>query len=193
MSTPAKFFCRTTSMLFCEVCKETVHDLAHEDCDIVSITDENYEVLQNKPVHTCSTHNEKMDWYCEDHKFIGCSACIITEHRQCATVKTATEYLEKQQQSLHLDDVENALGQAFNNMILMKKSFDDKDDAMQQCQENDLKSISSLRQKIISYLDQKQDELSQELISKYKAEKAKVDISRQKCSRLLVFCGDHAM
>ncbi|XP_069108982.1 LOW QUALITY PROTEIN: uncharacterized protein [Argopecten irradians] len=185
MLTPAKFFCRTNVMMFCEVCKENVHDLAHEDCDIVSITDENYEVLQNKPVHTCSTHNEKIDWYCEDHKFIGCSACIITEHRQCDTVKTVTEYLEKQQQSSHLDDVENALGQAFNNMILIKKSFDDKDDAMQQCQENDLKSISDLRQNFISYLDQKQDELTQDLTSKYKAEKAKVDISRQKCSRLM--------
>ncbi|XP_033760887.1 uncharacterized protein LOC117342758 [Pecten maximus] len=143
------------------------------------------DVLQKQPIHTtCSSHNEKRDCYCEDHGFLGCNKCIITDHRRCDAVTSAKEYCEKQKESSRLDDMGKSLKKAFDCMELMVKSIDDKGDAMRQCQEINLSSISDVRQRINSYLDKKQEEITQDLISKYKAEKAKIDVSRQKCSRL---------
>ncbi|XP_033759526.1 uncharacterized protein LOC117341772 [Pecten maximus] len=133
---------------------------------------------------TCSKHKEKIDWYCEDHKMIGCNRCIFAEHRRCSVVMTTEEYFEMQKENSRLEDMDESLGKAFNCMELMAKACDDMADSRQQDQNNGLSSISDLRQRINIHLDKKQEEITQELISKCKDEKARFDVSKQKCSRL---------
>ncbi|XP_033760403.1 uncharacterized protein LOC117342362 [Pecten maximus] len=133
---------------------------------------------------TCQTHNEKMDCYCEDHKFIGCNKCIITEHRRCDEVTTTKEYFEKQKSNSKLKDMDKTLEEAANGMGLMVNSFDDQVKAMQERQQVELNSIITLRNRINAHLDKKQEEITLQMNSKYKTETGKVDLSRQRCNRL---------
>ncbi|XP_033761120.1 uncharacterized protein LOC117342928 [Pecten maximus] len=181
IETQAKHMCKQNGMLFCDFCKTNAHDFFHEVCDIISIEGMAWKQPLSK---ACSKHKEQIDWYCKDHKFIGCNRCIITAHRRCITVMTTKEYCAMQRDNSSLDDMDKSLGKAFNCMELMDKACGDQEESLQQDQDLGLKSISDLRQKINNHLDKKQEEITEDLISKYKAEKAKVDVSRQKCSRL---------
>ncbi|XP_033761128.1 uncharacterized protein LOC117342938 [Pecten maximus] len=183
--TPATSLCKTSDMAFCDLCKVNVHDIFHDVCDIVIIKATNQNLAWNQPLSmTCSSHKEKMDYYCEDHKFIGCYKCIITEHRRCYTVTTTKEIFEKQKNESRLGCMDKSLEKADECLESILKAFDDRVETMQQCQDVGLSSVKSLRERINIYLDKKQDELIDDLNSVYKAEKAKVDLSIQKCSRL---------
>ncbi|XP_021354930.1 uncharacterized protein LOC110451323 [Mizuhopecten yessoensis] len=185
METPATTLCKTNGMLFCDHCKVNVHDILHEICDIVTLNEAHHDVTWKRTSsRTCSKHKEKMDCYCEDHKFIGCNKCIITNHRRCDEVHTIKKYCEKQKDNSRLDDIDNSLEKAANVMELLLNAFDQEVESLQRCQDVGLSSISDLRQRINTYLDKKQEEITQEMISNCKAEKAKVDLSKQKCSRL---------
>ncbi|XP_021368919.1 E3 ubiquitin-protein ligase TRIM56-like, partial [Mizuhopecten yessoensis] len=185
--TPAKFLCRGYEKLFCEHCKINFHDIVHDVCDIVNLNEANHDVTRGKQsAITCSKHNLMMDYHCENHKQIGCKKCIITEHRQCDEVTTIKEYCETKKNNLRLDDMERSLTKAANCIELMVNAFDQQVESLQRCQDVGLSSISDHRQRINTYLDKKQEEITQEMISKCKAEKAKVDLSKQKCSRLRV-------
>ncbi|XP_069105370.1 uncharacterized protein [Argopecten irradians] len=184
LETSAKLFCETNNMLLCEACKENYHDVIHVDCDIVSISEASRGLLQKQHIHTCSTHNENIEWYCEDHSFLGCNKCIITDHRHCEKLTMAKEYCEKQQKKNQLNGMKGSLRRVLKYMESARKYLDDKDAAMKHCKENGLKSISDLRQRINAHLDRKQEEITQELISKYKAEKTNTDVFRQNIRRL---------
>ncbi|XP_033759488.1 uncharacterized protein LOC117341733 [Pecten maximus] len=182
----AQLYCKTTDMLFCEPCKITFHDVVHKGCDITNITQTPQAQLW-KQVSTmvCRIHSdEKMDCFCEDHMFIGCNKCIITEHRLCDAVTTTKEYFEKQKGNSQLNDMEKFLDTASNSMELMVKAFDDQVETIQRCQDVGLDSIINLRQNIKTHLDKKQEEITQKLNSTYKTEKEKVDLSKQKFNRL---------
>ncbi|XP_021354935.1 uncharacterized protein LOC110451328 [Mizuhopecten yessoensis] len=183
--TPAKFLCRGIDTLFCEHCKINFHDIVHELCDVVTLHEANPDVTRGKQSSiTCSKHNLMMDHHCENHKLIGCKKCIITDHQRCDDVTTIKEYCETKKNNLRLDEMEKSLNKAANCMGLMVNAFDQQVESLQRCQDVGLSSISDLRQRINTYLDKKQEEITQEMISKCKAEKAKVDLSKQKCSRL---------
>ncbi|XP_021362069.1 uncharacterized protein LOC110455931 [Mizuhopecten yessoensis] len=185
--TPAKFLCRGYDTLFCDNCKINFHDIVHEVCAIVTLNEANHDVTWEKqsPI-TCSKHNLMMDHHCENHKLIGCKKCIITDHQRCDDVTTIKEYCETKKNNLRLDDMDKSLNKAANCMKLMVNAFDQQVKSLQRCQNAGLSSISDHRQRINTYLDKKQEEITQEMISKCKAEKAKVDLSKQKCSRLRV-------
>ncbi|XP_069139052.1 uncharacterized protein [Argopecten irradians] len=177
----ATYLCKQDDTLFCNSCKINAHDYLHKICDTVPIDD---MALAPTFPNICSTHNEKMEWYCKDHKLIRCNKCIITEHRRCDAVMTVTEFCEKQTEHSNLYKIGLSLGMAVKCMELMIKTCDDRDESMKQNQDVGLKSISDLRRRIDAHLDKKQKEITQELISKCKAEKAKVDVTRQNCNRL---------
>ncbi|XP_060082635.1 uncharacterized protein LOC132561935 [Ylistrum balloti] len=181
----AEVWCNVNKTFFCEPCKVNFHDVIHRDCDIVTINETSPDVCwkQLLPL-TCSTHKEKMDCYCDDHQFIGCNKCIITEHRRCEVVMMIKEYCDKQKKTSQLDNMEKSLGTSSNYMELMVKAFDDQIESMQQCQDVSLSSIISLRHQINTRLDKKQEEIIKELSSTYKREKSKADLSKQKCNRL---------
>ncbi|XP_021354933.1 tripartite motif-containing protein 2-like [Mizuhopecten yessoensis] len=183
--TPALFLCKAIGTLFCEHCKTNFHDVVHEACEILINLETNYDATWKRHMSiSCSTHNEKMDCYCEDHKFIGCNKCIITEHRRCSKVMTIKEYCEHQKNNSRLDDMDKSLEKAVNCLESMLNALDHQVESLQQCQDGSFNSISNLRQRINAYLDKKQEEITQEMISKDKLEKTKVDLSKQKCSRL---------
>ncbi|OWF49734.1 uncharacterized protein LOC110451322 [Mizuhopecten yessoensis] len=187
LETPATMLCKMNGMLFCKLCTVNVHDVFHEICDSVTLDEANHNVTWKQPWSmACSLHLEKIDYYCEDHKFIGCHKCIITEHRRCDVVMTIGEYCENQKKKSQLDNMGKSLENASKCIELMINAIDKQIESMQQCQDVGLSSVVDLRQSIDKYLDKKQEEMTQEMISKYKAAKNNVDISKQKCSRLRV-------
>ncbi|XP_060065756.1 uncharacterized protein LOC132546074 [Ylistrum balloti] len=185
LQTPATFFCKMNKMLFCDFCKESFHDVVHEDCNIALITENNWKaLLKQRDYLTCSIHKEMIDYFCESHKFIGCSKCITTDHRRCTKVSTTEEYCEKQKNNSCLDEMDMFLEEASNCIERMLIATDGQVETMQNNRDIGLSSILDLRQKMNTYLDNKQEEITQELISQYKLEKARLDLKKQKCTRL---------
>ncbi|XP_069106421.1 uncharacterized protein [Argopecten irradians] len=183
IQTPAKYLCKPNGILLCDACKNNVHDLLHSSCNIVVIDD----MAWKEPVtKTCSTHKDEMDFYCEEHKFIGCNKCIIADHRACHTVMTIKEFCDKQRKTEFLYCMDKSLEKALNRMELVSQACDDQEKSIHHNQDVGLKSITDLRQCFNAYFDKTQEEVTQELISKHKAEKDKVDLGRQKCRRLTV-------
>ncbi|XP_069105044.1 tripartite motif-containing protein 2-like [Argopecten irradians] len=176
---PAQLYCKTNGMLFCELCKSKFHDVVHKGCDITHITQTSMQHLEPVSPALCPTHSgQEMDCYCEDHRFVGCNKCIITEHRQCGSVKTTKEYIEKQ---INMDKLFDT---ASNSIERIVQTFDSQVDTIKRCQDDGLEDIQRLRLRINSHLDRKQVEITQQLNTAYKTEKAKVDLYKRKFQRL---------
>ncbi|XP_060065767.1 uncharacterized protein LOC132546085 [Ylistrum balloti] len=185
METPAISYCKSSEMLFCDFCKMNVHDVFHDVCDIVTFKETKPDLTWNQPsTVTCPTHNEKMDYYCESHKFIGCCECIIAGHRRCYRVMSVKEYCKRQKGRSKHDGMGKSLGEVDKCLELMLNTFDHQFEQLQQCQDVCLKSVADVREKINTFLDKKQAGIIDELNLVYKAEKEKVDVFKQKCIRL---------
>ncbi|XP_069105041.1 E3 ubiquitin-protein ligase TRIM33-like [Argopecten irradians] len=181
----ADVWCSATNTFFCDDCKSSFHDVIHKECHIIAVSEDSVTLAQKQPSHmVCDIHKERMDCFCEDHKFIGCNKCIITEHRQCDSVTTTKEYFNKQKNNSNIQSMDKSLVEAANSMDLMVKSFIDKEQDMQRCKQVELDSLIKLRDRLNAYLDKRQMELTQELNSSYKTESEKVDLSKQRCNRL---------
>ncbi|OWF52268.1 tripartite motif-containing protein 2-like [Mizuhopecten yessoensis] len=92
LNNPAKFWCKSMNLNFCEACREQHHDILHSDCGIVDININ--DITRFKPKKSaprCDRHDKKIVWYCEDHQLLGCNVCIFKDHRRCEEVSTVTE------------------------------------------------------------------------------------------------------
>ncbi|XP_021339533.1 probable E3 ubiquitin-protein ligase MID2, partial [Mizuhopecten yessoensis] len=106
MTTSAQFWCKTNQSLFCQSCKMDFHDMIHINCGIVDITESKSFLLnQLTSDKTCDKHNENMDYYCVDHKSLGCCKCITVGHRKCEEVATTEDYCEKLESSSRLQEM----------------------------------------------------------------------------------------
>ncbi|XP_069103652.1 transcription intermediary factor 1-beta-like [Argopecten irradians] len=188
LTNPAKFWCKMMNIHFCENCKEQHHDIIHNDCDILDISE--YDISRSKPeesVPKCDQHEEKILWYCEKHQRLGCHVCMIKYHRQCEqeVVMTAKEYLERLKSGTRLRDMDEMLKKGAEAMKSLVKDFEEQIHSLVQNQENALKSITDLRQRIEEELDECQKAVTDELVTKYKEEKENMEVSFRQCDRLM--------
>ncbi|XP_069101875.1 transcription intermediary factor 1-beta-like [Argopecten irradians] len=186
MTNPAKFWCKMMNSFFCESCKEQHHDFIHNDCDILDISE--YDIRRSKEeesVPKCHQHEEKMLWYCEKHKCLGCSECMIKFHKQCEITIKAKEYLEKVKSGKQLEDMKEKLKKGADVLKSLVTDFDERIQTLVQNQEMALKSITDLRKRIDEELDECQKAVTDELVTKYKEEKEKMEVSLRQCDRLM--------
>ncbi|XP_021380208.1 tripartite motif-containing protein 45-like [Mizuhopecten yessoensis] len=184
---PAQFWCKTNESFFCESCKVDLHDNIHVGCDIVDMTAfENLQLRQNTSYKRCDNHKKKISFYCEDHKSLGCSKCIIVDHRNCDNVSTTEDYCEKLNSSSQLEERKTFLQQGADDMESMIKDFylrqqniaDDKDAV--------LKSIDDLQERMVKRIREMKKEITDDVITAYKQERENLKVSTQKCERLQV-------
>ncbi|XP_069103651.1 transcription intermediary factor 1-beta-like [Argopecten irradians] len=185
---PAKFWCKMMNAHFCENCKEQHHDIIHNDCDILDISE--YDISRSKPEESlskCDQHEEKILWYCEKHQRLGCHVCMIKYHRQCEqeVVMTAKEYLERLKSGTRLRDMKEMLKKGAEAMKSLVKDFEEQIHTLVQNQENALKSITDLRQRIEEELDECQKAVTDDLVTKYKDEKENIEVWLRQCDRLM--------
>ncbi|XP_021378638.1 uncharacterized protein LOC110466461 [Mizuhopecten yessoensis] len=184
--TPATIWCKTCNVLFCDTCKLEYHDLIHEGCETVDVTGKGGMVQRQvtKQVR-CEKHTEKMDYYCEDHQILGCSRCITIDHRRCEVVTTTQEYCDKLKKESRLDDLKTSLKKTTEAIELLIKEFGEQLQTLLEDQDTGLKSLADLRQRIDTRLDAMQKNSTDELIATYKEEKDNLEMSMQKCERLM--------
>ncbi|XP_021355005.1 probable E3 ubiquitin-protein ligase MID2 [Mizuhopecten yessoensis] len=184
---PAQFWCKTTQSLFCESCKVDLHDDIHVGCDIADMnSSENWQLRQNTSDKKCDKHKDEIAYYCEDHKSLGCSKCIIVGHRKCDNVSTTEDYCEKLNSSSQLEERKTYLQQGADDMESMIKDFylrqqniaDDKDAV--------LKSIDDLQERMDKRIREMKKEITDDVITAYKQERENLKVSTQKCERLKV-------
>ncbi|XP_021377843.1 tripartite motif-containing protein 2-like [Mizuhopecten yessoensis] len=186
LTNPAKFWCKTMDVKFCEKCKATYHDVLHTECDVLDIT--GYDARRTKKemsVPECDQHDEKLIWYCEDHKRLGCNICMIKYHRRCDEVTTAMEYLQKIKAGSQLEEMEMALKKGAQAMTSLVKGFDEQIQTMVQNQEIALQSIKDLRQSVEEQLNKLQKDVTDKLITLFKEEKGNLEASSRQCERLM--------
>ncbi|OWF44154.1 E3 ubiquitin-protein ligase TRIM56-like [Mizuhopecten yessoensis] len=182
----AKFWCKSMGVKFCETCKVQYHDIMHNDCDILDITGyDNRKTKQEKSVPKCDQHDEKLIWYCEDHKRLGCNICMIKDHRRCDEVTTSIQYLQKLKAGSQLEEMEMALKKGAQAMTSLVKDFDEQLQTMVQNQEIALKSIKDLRQSVEEQLNKLQKDVTDRLITLFKEEKGNMEASSRQCERLV--------
>ncbi|XP_021357548.1 tripartite motif-containing protein 3-like [Mizuhopecten yessoensis] len=185
LSNPAKFWCKKMESGFCETCKVDHHDIIHIECDILDINRHGrHRLKQNTSVPHCDQHDDNMVWYCEDHKLLGCSICVLEDHRRCEAVTTATKYIQKLKSGSQLTDMQAALQKGADVMHSLVKDFDEQLQVMLKNQDIALQSITDLRQRIDKRLDELQKDCTDKLIALSKYEKRKLDDSLRQCERL---------
>ncbi|OWF36536.1 hypothetical protein KP79_PYT26023 [Mizuhopecten yessoensis] len=186
LNNPASFWCKTMNENFCDTCKVQLHDIIHNECGILNVT-ENHSKRTNKEKSAprCYTHDKKMVRYCEDHKLLCCYECVIEDHMNCAKVPKVTEYFQKINTASQLEDMQAALKKGAESMNSLVKDFDEQLRTMKQNQEIALQSISDLRQKVDKRLDKLQKNITDELITLFKEEKRDMEASSRQCERLM--------
>ncbi|XP_021363823.1 E3 ubiquitin/ISG15 ligase TRIM25-like [Mizuhopecten yessoensis] len=186
LTIPAKFWCKTMDVKFCETCKIQHHDIMHNDCDILNITGyDSRKKKQEKSAPKCDQHDEKLVWYCEDHKYLGGNICVFKDHRRCEEVSTATEYFQMLKTGSQLADMQAALKNGAEVMDSLVKDFDEQLQTMIQNQEIALQSITDLRQKVDKRLDKLQKDVTDKLVMLFKEEKGNMEVSSRQCERLM--------
>ncbi|XP_021355006.1 uncharacterized protein LOC110451362 [Mizuhopecten yessoensis] len=147
---------------------------------------ENWQLRQNTSDKKCDKHKDEIAYYCEDHKSLGCSKCIIVGHRKCDNVSTTEDYCEKLNSSSQLEERKTYLQQGADDMESMIKDFylrqqniaDDKDAV--------LKSIDDLQERMDKRIREMKKEITDDVITAYKQERENLKVSTQKCERLKV-------
>ncbi|OWF54248.1 tripartite motif-containing protein 2-like isoform X3 [Mizuhopecten yessoensis] len=187
LNNQARFWCKLTNTYFCEACKISHHDLFHEECEPQDISEVNVSaILQKKASITgCGKHEEKMEYYCEDHETLGCSKCIILDHRKCEVVTSTEDFRDKLTESSKIDDLLEELQRSAEAMETLIKDIGDRLRYMTQDQDTALQSLTDIRKKIDERFNVLQKDLTDKLISAFKEEKENLEISRQQCERLM--------
>ncbi|OWF42513.1 probable E3 ubiquitin-protein ligase MID2 [Mizuhopecten yessoensis] len=185
IDTPAKFWCKTMDVLFCDLCKSSLHDKLHEDCSIADITDGGCRTpRQNQETPQCGKHNEKIDCYCKDHQLIGCNKCVFLDHRRCEDVTTTAEYFEKLKEGSDLEKTKKTLLKGAKVMLKLVKEFGEELDNLVKNQDMALQSITDLRKRLDNRLDKLQKDITDDLIRSVKEEKNLIQNSMSLCQRL---------
>ncbi|XP_021345653.1 E3 ubiquitin-protein ligase TRIM32-like [Mizuhopecten yessoensis] len=187
LNNQARFWCKLTNTYFCEACKISHHDLFHEECDPQDISEVNVSVIlqQKASVNGCGKHEEKMEYYCEDHQILGCSKCIILDHRKCELVTSAEDYRDKLRKSSKIDDLLEELRKSADAMEILIKDVGEQLKTMTLDQDTALQSLTDIRKQIDERFNVLQKDLTDKLISAFKEEKENLEISRQQCERLM--------
>ncbi|XP_069142205.1 LOW QUALITY PROTEIN: tripartite motif-containing protein 10-like [Argopecten irradians] len=183
---PAMFWCEHNKSYFCESCKVGFHDLIHDDCEPENITERNKSATIRRKMSAtgCGKHQEKLEYYCEDHQILGCHKCIIVDHRKCEAVTSADDFRDKIQ-TTKIEDLLGELRKCVNSMEILIKDVEEQLQSMTEDQVTALESLIDLRTKINERFDVLQKELTDKLTASFKEEKENLDISRKKCERLM--------
>ncbi|OWF39872.1 uncharacterized protein LOC110464518 [Mizuhopecten yessoensis] len=186
--TPAHFWCKATKSLFCKSCKDDCHDILHTECDPVDISKSGRFHLKHQGTsdRRCHQHHKRNHYYCEDHKSLGCSKCMVADHKSCKHVSSIEDFCNKVESTCRLDKIRNALQQGVDALKPLIQDFylqlqsiaDDKDMAF--------KGIDDLQEQINKCIAEMKRETTDELVSAYKKEQEQLKKSSQKCERLRV-------
>ncbi|XP_033757655.1 probable E3 ubiquitin-protein ligase TRIM8 [Pecten maximus] len=184
--TPATIWCKTCNVLFCTTCKVDYHDLIHEGCETMDVKGKKgITPRQVTEQIRCEKHTKKMCYYCEDHQILGCSRCITIDHRRCDVVTTTQEYCDKLKTESRLEDRKESLQKTMEDIKLLVKTFGEKLQILLEDQNSGFDGITDLRKQVDLRLDAMQKDITDKLVSSYKQEKENLDLSIQKCERLM--------
>ncbi|XP_069120121.1 transcription intermediary factor 1-alpha-like [Argopecten irradians] len=181
----AQFWCEYNKSFFCKSCKEEHHDMVHTDCDILNImVSDKFQFSPEVSIRKCDKHKERMDCYCQDHRFLGCSKCIHVDHRKCEDVSTTEEYFNTLDKSSHFEEKRKSLKELVCTMDSLMKEFSLQIQNTTDSKDAVLKSLDDLQERIIKWVTKMKSEVMDELITKFKEEHEKLRVSSQKCERL---------
>ncbi|XP_069133666.1 tripartite motif-containing protein 2-like [Argopecten irradians] len=184
----AQFWCKNTQCLFCESCKLNHHDIIHTNCDGIDIRTSAGKLLPRTETLTkkCDKHNEKMDYFCVDHKTFGCSKCIIVGHRKCNDVATTEDYCSTLDRNSTLKETTTYLQEATDSLESAVKSLQQYLQSIADNKESALQSIDDMEERFIQRLKEMKKEITDDLIAKYKVESDNLKATSQKCERLKI-------
>ncbi|XP_021345627.1 uncharacterized protein LOC110445378 [Mizuhopecten yessoensis] len=112
-----------------------------------------------------------MEYYCEDHQILGCSKCIILDHRKCESVTSAEDYRDKLRKSSKIDDLLEELRKSADAMEILIMDVSEQLKTMTLDQDTALQSLTDIRKKIDERFDVLQKDLTDKLVSAFKEQK----------------------
>ncbi|XP_033733136.1 uncharacterized protein LOC117322375 [Pecten maximus] len=180
-TTHARFWCKATSSSFCESCKVDFHDMVHTECDIVDLTNWFDRLNMNEE---CEQHHRKKNYYCEDHKFIGCIKCLTAGHKDCKALTSLKDVCAKLKNESLLDKSTRSLQLGVTEMESLIQEFDLQLQTNADDRDTALKSIEDVQKKIEHRIAEKKKDVTDDMIAKYKEIRDHLKVSSQKCERL---------
>ncbi|XP_069133999.1 tripartite motif-containing protein 2-like [Argopecten irradians] len=184
----AQFWCKTNRCLFCESCKLNHHDIIHTNCDGIDIRASAGKFLPRTETLTkkCDKHNEKMDYFCVDHKTFGCTKCITVGHRKCNDVATTEDYCCTLDRNSTIKETTAYLREAADSLESAVKKFKQYLHSIVDDKESALQSIDDMEERFIQRMKEMKKEITDDLIAKYKVESDNLKSTSQKCERLKI-------
>ncbi|XP_053375214.1 E3 ubiquitin-protein ligase TRIM33-like isoform X2 [Mercenaria mercenaria] len=138
------------------------------------------------PNQRCTKHGGRLiDVYCPIHDSICCSTCIAVEHSSCPGIKFIPDVAKGISKSKEFQQFEADMKNLQSRFVSLIQSEDVELQALQQEQERICKEIRTLRNKINKHFDKMEEELLNEVNTKFKQHKQKVETDREETDGVL--------
>ncbi|XP_045170656.2 uncharacterized protein LOC123533087 isoform X3 [Mercenaria mercenaria] len=138
------------------------------------------------PSQRCTKHGGRLiDVYCPNHDSVCCSTCIAVEHSSCHGIKFIPDVAKGISKSNEFQQFEADMKTLQSRYVAFTQSEGVELQALQQEQESICKEIRTLRNKINKHFDKMEEELLNEVNTKFKQYKQKVQIDRKETDEVL--------
>ncbi|XP_045170658.2 uncharacterized protein LOC123533087 isoform X4 [Mercenaria mercenaria] len=138
------------------------------------------------PSQRCTKHGGRLiDVYCPNHDSVCCSTCIAVEHSSCHGIKFIPDVAKGVSKSKEFQQFEADMKNLQSRYVSLIQMEDAELQALRQEQERICKEIRTLRNKINKHFDKMEEELLNEVNTKFKQHKQKVDIDRKETDEVL--------
>ncbi|XP_033746969.1 uncharacterized protein LOC117332194 [Pecten maximus] len=186
LNIPAEFWCKEMNTYFCSICKVSMHDAIHAECEYIMESSKSAMIRQNSLLTECRMHNERMEFYCEEHMLPACNKCIILAHNRCTPVISPEDFGIKRRESTRDTSLHKDLRYCVDAMDILSKDVDKQIQSLTRDKDLSLQSLTDLRKEIEKQYSALEKELTEKLITSFKVEIEKRNKSRQKCKQLMV-------
>ncbi|XP_045172287.2 uncharacterized protein LOC123534213 [Mercenaria mercenaria] len=133
---------------------------------------------------TCDQHHGKViEYYCKDHKSLGCSPCMTMNHRSCKIdyiPDVSSNYIASSQYQSLLKSLETL----HENLKAITKSITEKKNRIQENQDRIKADIQKFRQEINATLDKWEDQLYKDVDSLFSREDQRTDSTLTHCHEM---------
>ncbi|XP_060571089.1 uncharacterized protein LOC132729342 [Ruditapes philippinarum] len=158
----AEAFCETCNEFLCSSCLKAHRKLAISKNHVIKSKNEmpiSKEKQKDPCTELCSVHStEIINFYCEDHNYVGCGDCIVLSHKTCS-VKLVNNVSDNYDACEEFRQTKKKLESLQRRISSYQGIIVDSIKAADEMREKIMKDIHIFRQEINEYLDNTEADL----------------------------------
>ncbi|KAK3585819.1 hypothetical protein CHS0354_038338 [Potamilus streckersoni] len=153
---PSSAFCSTCSEYLCKLCCNYHNRFKVSiDHDIIdnAATEKNGGDADVRSFCRCSLHNKMLKYYCQTHRYLCRSKCVIEHHRECQNLECIDNLCEAFQQDKSFCELEDKLKVLTNNFTMFLKHGEENMQNVRQQSDAIRKSVHTRVQEILDEVE----------------------------------------